>query len=260
MTLLIAERFRQSRERVGLTQAQLADALGGRYAQQTVSQVENGRKGLLFDGVVRAAQRLHVSIDYLAGLSDDPKPAKELEEALRRTEAELERLRAAIGGQGGLAGDETRADRDALPFPAPASDPDVSFVPRLDVQAAAGHGAIVHDETVTGAFAFRRDWLDQRGIDPAQASLVEVLGRSMEPELAEGSTVLVDHKRRRCLVGHMFVVRTDAGVVVKRAGKDEGGRWLMLSDNEDQKTYPPVPWTREDRVIGEVRWVGTVVP
>ncbi len=238
-----------------------------------IGHVEHGRSGLLMDGAVRAAEILDVSLDYLAGLTDDPRPAADrpspparpkpekaetsepVEKPPAWVEALLDDVLAAIERLNG----PQRPAGDVLPFPE-SGDPDVCFVPKLEVQAAAGHGAIVHDETVTGAFAFRRDWLDQRGIDPAQASLVEVLGRSMEPELAEGSTVLVDHKRRRRLVGHVFVVRTADGVVVKRAGKDEDGRWLMLSDNEDQKTYPPVPWTREDRVIGEVRWVGTVVP
>ncbi len=41
------------------------------------------------------------------------------------------------------------------------------------------------------------------------------------------------------------------GLVVKRAGKDERGRWQMESDHPG---WPPAPWTDETELVGEVRW------
>ncbi len=40
-----------------------------------ISHVEANRSSLLYDGLVKAARVLGVSIDYLAGLTDDPTPA-----------------------------------------------------------------------------------------------------------------------------------------------------------------------------------------
>ena len=93
--------------------------LGERYDRTMIGHVEHDRSAMLLDGAVRAARTLDTSIDYLAGLTDDPAPVddrvreaeeraqeaearirreearnrQQLEAALERTEAELERLR-----------------------------------------------------------------------------------------------------------------------------------------------------------------------
>ena len=56
-------------------------------------------------------------------------------------------------------------------------------------------------------------------------------------------------KRRR--VGRIFVLRTDDGLVVKRAGKDKEGNWQIVSEHP---AWPPTSWPNETEVIGEVRW------
>lgn len=82
------------RRELRISQIQLAAAMGDRYNRQMISHVENGRSALLFDGIIQAARVLGVSIDWLAGLTDDPRPAAEL--AARC--ADLER-RLAAGAQ-----------------------------------------------------------------------------------------------------------------------------------------------------------------
>ena len=41
----------------------------------------------------------------------------------------------------------------------------------------------------------------------------------MEPTLPDGASILVDRNRRRRRVDHIFVVRTEDGLIVKRLGK-----------------------------------------
>ena len=60
----------------------------------------------------------------------------------------------------------------------------------------------------------------------------------MEPTLVDGCSILVNQTGRRRRVGRIFVVRTDDGLVVKRAGKDRVGAWQLVSDKE---TWPTVP-------------------
>ena len=256
-----------------------------------ISMVESDRKALRFDGVVRAALTLDTSTDYLAGLTDDPTPVndrvreaeeraqeaearirreearnrQQLEAALERTEEELERLRARVGqvATDGLTDETAIADPGVYQMETPEelsgietmlSRLGLRLAPwRRQVQAAAGVGAIVGDETVEGYLVFHEWWLRKHGI--RDMSVIEVSGDSMASTLENGDAILVDHQRTRRLRGRIFVVHTEDGVVVKRLARD-GDDWLLVSDNEDQQEHPPVPWPDDAKVVGQVLWTG----
>ena len=79
-----------------------------------------------------------------------------------------------------------------------------------------------------------------------------VTGESMETMLPDGCAILVNRRpgiRRR--VDHLYVVINDLGLIVKRAGKDEDGQWLLVSDHP---AWEPVPWG-DAQMIGEVKWM-----
>ena len=80
----------------------------------------------------------------------------------------------------------------------------------------------------------------------------------MEPVLPGGCSILVDRNRRRC-VGRIYLARTDEGLVVKRAGKDGSGGWLLTSES-DAPEHAPVPWPADAETIGEVRWMAASFP
>ena len=101
----------------------------------------------------------------------------------------------------------------------------VRHVTVVELASAAGHGAVVDSEQVTGRVAFRRSWLTRHGITAAQCSVIRVVGESMEPTLPDGASILVDRNRRRRRVDHIFVVRTEDGLIVKRLGKTTAGAW-----------------------------------
>ena len=65
-------RLRDIREDRDLTQQQLAIRLHIR--QNTYSQYENGQRGLPVDILVRLAELLETSTDYILELTDDPHP------------------------------------------------------------------------------------------------------------------------------------------------------------------------------------------
>ena len=234
MTIL-GQRVREARKRAGLLQVDLAAALGDRYAHNDISRVESGERGLRLDGLVNAAKELRVSADYLLGLTDDPTPAAQ------RLGAE------AQGPINGIA--ETPAGYDPSDYA--ASDRRPAEV--LEIASAAGVGAEVFDETPVGLLWFRNDWLASHAIDPKQCNVISIQGDSMEPTLPDGCSILVDRKRREPNEGRIYVMRTEEGLVVKRLGKDEKGRWLVVSDNPD---WPPAPLLYGTDIIGEVRWLG----
>ena len=122
----------------------------------------------------------------------------------------------------------------------------------VELAAAAGCGSTDLDETVTGYVAFSRAWLDRRALDPTRCIVIHVRGESMEPTLPDGCSILVNRARRQRRNGHIYVLCTDDGVVVKRLDKGEDGKWRLQSDHP---SWSPVPWTNSCETIGEVRWM-----
>ena len=175
-----------------------------------------------------------------------------LDERLQEFSTRFDRLETYIRAQAPVqAIGESRANYD----PSNYEPSDRRPVRLMEVASAAGVGAEVYDETPVGLLWFRNDWLLSHSIDPEQSNIISVRGESMEPTLPDGCSILVDRSqgRRRRRVGRIFVLRTEDGLVVKRAGKDAEGNWQIESDNED---WEPVPWSRDTEVIGEVRWLG----
>ena len=224
------ERLAEARKQAGLSQVELAVALGDRYSQSVISDVERGRSSLLSDGLARAARELRVSTDYLLDLTDDPTPAVER------------------GGIDAVDAEVVSASEndDYLP-------PAVRHIEVLEIAASAGGGADVYDETPVSRLAFREDWLELYNLNPDQCNVIRVIGDSMEPTLPEGSSILVDRNRREPRDGGIFVMRTVEGLVVKRVGQDGSGSWQAISDNPSWETVPMLYGTD---VIGEVRWMG----
>ena len=144
---------------------------------------------------------------------------------------------------------ETRADYDVDEPGDDLWDP----VPLREVAPAAGAGAAIFGEEVVGYVPFLRTWLRERSIDPDHSDVVPVSGGSMHPTLPDGCHILVDRSRTEPHEDHIYVMRTEEGLVVKRLGLDKDGHWEARSDNED---YPPVPLRYGAEIIGEVRWAG----
>ena len=77
------------------------------------------------------------------------------------------------------------------------------------------------------------------------------MGESMEPTLPDGCSILVDRSRTRLYQGGIFVVRTEDGLIVKRAEKT-GELWQLASDHP---AWTPAAWPESAEVVGEVRWM-----
>ena len=216
----------------GLSQAQLGNRTGS--TKHLISQVEQGRCGLTNPRLSIAAQTLGVSVDYLFGLADDPTPAHQLARDLTATTSRVRDLEDQQA-QAGITDDG-------------------DFIGVSAITPAAGSGAVVDDERITGGLKFRRDWLRQHGLDAHQCRVLRVMGESMDPTLVDSASILVNLARQRRRVGHIYVVRTEDGLIVKRASKDRTGAWQLVSDNLDKQTWPTRPWPPDAPMIGEVKW------
>ena len=174
-----------------------------------------------------------------------PDWAMEMQEGLQGSlQTELAELKAELR----LISSTDLSDETATAVKGSPSRPVVTY----ELAAAAGGGAMELDETPTGIVYFRYDWLTQHGLDAKQCCVMGVAGESMETMLPDGCAILVNRRpgiRRR--VDHLYVVINDLGLIVKRAGKDANGQWLLVSDHP---AWEPVPWG-DAQMIGEVKWM-----
>jgi phage repressor protein C with HTH and peptisase S24 domain len=124
-------------------------------------------------------------------------------------------------------------------------------VPRLQVDASAGPGALGQEEIPFDSFRFSRRWLREQGFYPGHLSAIRVMGDSMEPLLRDGDEVLVDASPRPFRDG-VHVVRFDDRLLVKRVAAQGAGRFSLLSQN---LAYPPITVEADDlEIIGRVVW------
>jgi transcriptional regulator with XRE-family HTH domain len=70
---LLGQRLRLRRESAGVSQAKIAQQAG--IIQGDLSLLERGEKHIWVDTLLRLADALGCSLDYLTGRSDDPTPA-----------------------------------------------------------------------------------------------------------------------------------------------------------------------------------------
>lgn len=124
-------------------------------------------------------------------------------------------------------------------------------------QLSAGNGEIVWDhEEIERSHAFRRDWMQGRGLNPSRCKLLEVRGDSMSPTLNGGDTVMINMADREIVSGEVYALVAEDGLRVKRLHRRAGGVW-MHSDNSDQLRYPPeLIQDHHAAVIGRVVWRG----
>lgn len=138
--------------------------------------------------------------------------------------------------------------------PATRADDGFERVPKVRARLCAGSGSFETEGQVEGWYSFRSDWLRARG-NPAGMVLMSVVGNSMEPEIREGDTVLVDQSRSDVLAGGIYAVGVEDTVMVKRIEKLPG-QLVLRSDNPD---YDPILLSGDQldsvRVIGRVLWV-----
>ena len=225
---------RKARLQRGLSQEAIASVTMN--TRELISLVENGRSGLSPAKLFTAAEFLKVSMDYLFGLTDDPTPSQELTLGLKRSAARIRDF-------------EQMQDQEA-----PLDDAD--YVAVAEVTTAAGAGAIIDTERVTGRMKFPRTWLNRHGLSGSHCRIIRVAGESMEPTLADGCAILVNRASRRRRDNRIFVIRSDDELIVKRAAKDPAAGWQLVSDNPNKTAWPTQPWPPDAKVVGEVKWAG----
>ncbi len=123
-------------------------------------------------------------------------------------------------------------------------------LPKLNVAASAGPGALVDGEIVLGTDTLDPGLARRLGLRDGQAAIIRVRGSSMEPGLFDGDHIVVDTADRTpSAKGGVYVIRIEDAVMVKRVALVRGAL-VAKSDNPDAG---PVP-DGAIAVIGRVVW------
>jgi len=130
-------------------------------------------------------------------------------------------------------------------------------VPRLEIGASAGPGALAGDESARGHIAFDPAWLRRVATDPKHLSLIRVEGDSMAPTLADGDEILVDRgDTAERLRDGIYVLRIDDALLVKRVARNPAARTISIrGDNEAYPGWPDCDPSAVE-IVGRVIWIG----
>lgn len=131
------------------------------------------------------------------------------------------------------------------------------MVPRFDVRASAGLGALVPSEEISDYLAFKRDWFSRIGVSPQNAALVTADGDSMEPTIPNRAILMIDTSIREVANGQIYAIRRDGELLVKRVQQRFDGTVVLISDNQryEREEVPP-DRVADLHVVGRVRWIG----
>ena len=135
------------------------------------------------------------------------------------------------------------------------------FVPQYDIQAAAGHGSLVGDESPSTALPFQRSMIESLvGRDSSKLAVISVKGDSMEGVLNDGDLILLNVQESTPRDG-LYVLRINENLLVKRLQSVPGGVINVISANDSYPTFQ-INLNRVDddfAVIGRVEWFSRLI-
>lgn len=168
-------RLKQRRKDFGLSQKQLAQAVG--LSSKTIQKYEYGDtpKG---SNLISLSRALNCSIDWLL-----------------------------TGRSGGGA----YGQKEARVF---QGETELAMIPKVQGRLHAGGGSLETSDNVKGMYGFRHDWIRQKGL-PSRMILMEVSGDSMAPEIKDGDTVLIDQSQTDIYIGKIYAVSIGQEITVK---------------------------------------------
>lgn len=111
-------------------------------------------------------------------------------------------------------------------------------VDELDVQAAAGAGAIVEDNPIVARWTLSRGSLRSIGNAPASSlKVIQVIGDSMTPTFFPGQKVLVDVSHRTPSHPGIYIVWDGMGLLVKRVEHIPNSKPTRVRIFSDNRAY-----------------------
>lgn len=130
-----------------------------------------------------------------------------------------------------------------------------AMIPLYDAAGAAGAARWNDTENKIDDLAFSRMWLRTVSAAPQdKLAVIEVSGDSMEPNLYNGSHVMVDLTDVMPRDGKIYAIKNEGGLVIKRV-TSAGSKITLHSDNA---FYKPIELqnAKDIQIVGRVIWAG----
>ncbi|EJG1710657.1 LexA family transcriptional regulator [Vibrio parahaemolyticus] len=128
------------------------------------------------------------------------------------------------------------------------------LIPGYHIQVSAGNGCNAFDAKPKRWLAFRKKYLQYRGLNPYNCVIVFVKGDSMADTITDNDSLLIDTSARTPIDGQIYVVRLGDELYAKRIQKSFDGSLILISDNKD---YSPITVPKEQ--LDQLCVVGKVV-
>lgn len=136
--------------------------------------------------------------------------------------------------------------------------PELDFVPKVKARPLAGTGGLEVDGDYEGLYAFPASFLRRKGGSAGTMRIFEVDGDSMEPVLRAGDRVMINQRMADISSGHIYLLRLEGELMIKRLERRPGGIVLIRSDNpayEDMEVQPAGMECLDFAVFGKMVWM-----
>jgi phage repressor protein C with HTH and peptisase S24 domain len=228
---MMNDRIKDRRKLARLTQPELAKLIG--VTKATISQWESAATSPKGENLYNLAKHLQCTTDWLL-FGKESKPTSNAE----------------------WAGPMETWDSGT-----PLGDDEVEIPFYMEVELAAGHGAIEAVHYHGPKLRFAKSTLRKSNVDPTNAACVRVSGNSMEPVLPNGSTVGVDTSQTIVNDGKMYAINHDGMLRIKTLYKLPGGGLRLRSFNTEE--WPDERYEADElkhiTIIGKVFWYSVLI-
>lgn len=210
----LAERVKLARDRLNLSQQDVADATG--MSQPSYYKIEKGHtKRTTY--INELAKVLEVNIDWLANGSGEMLSVAG-NEAVADPEKELARILEA----GTVSVDD--------------SDDDMVLIPIYDIYFCCGDGnGSCEFENIKGYRKLPPDFFRDRNIRPEDFKLICAINDSNHPYIKDGDEVGIVITDREIKDGEYYAILLDGDRMIKQIFREAGGAYRLSSFN---KAYP----------------------
>ncbi len=225
----LADRINRALQEAGKNQTELA-AYVGIKTPSVNAWVSGDTKTIKGENLLRAAAFLNVRAEWLSNGKGDmrPNPAAQ-----------------TIPPNASIAAYADHRELDEEKY---------VKVKSYSVGLSAGAGNVVWVEYEDDPLVFRASFFKARNLKPEHCKALRVQGRSMEPYLDDGDTVMIDTHNTRIIDGEIYAVMVGEELYIKHIERLPGGIRLR-SANE---TFRPIDLNTEQleqfKVLGKKEW------